>query len=49
LIQARAFLIDTLDIIKEKTKGNLNQEEGALINDSLYNLRLLYVEEKDKK
>jgi len=46
--QAR-FLIDTIDIIKEKTKGNLNPQEESLINDSLFNLRMMYVEEKNKK
>ncbi|MCM8773508.1 MAG: DUF1844 domain-containing protein [Candidatus Omnitrophica bacterium] len=45
--QAR-YLIDTLAIIKEKTKGNLNKEEESLLNDSLFNLRLIYVEEKNK-
>ena len=47
LEQAR-FLIDTLGIIKEKTKGNLSKEEENLLDDALYNLRILYVEEKDK-
>ena len=47
LEQAR-FLVDTLEIIKEKTKGNLSDEESKLIEDALYNLRMMYVEEKDK-
>ena len=41
--QAR-FLIDTIGVIKEKTKGNLTSEEESLLNDSLYNLRMIYVE-----
>jgi len=46
--QAR-YLIDTLGILKEKTKGNLTQEEETLLNDSLFNLRMTYVEEKEQK
>jgi hypothetical protein len=45
--QAR-FLIDTLGILKEKTKGNLTLEEENLLNESLFNLRLLYVQEKER-
>jgi hypothetical protein len=43
--QAR-FLIDTLAIIKEKTINNLAQEEQALLDDYLFNLRMLYLELK---
>ena len=42
--QAR-FLIDTLEIIKEKTKNNLNPQETSLLDDYLFNLRMMYVEE----
>ena len=45
LMQAR-FLIDTLEIIKEKTKGNLTNDEEKLMEESLFNLRLMYVETK---
>jgi len=45
LEQAR-FLIDTLGIIKEKTKGNLVAEEETLLNEALFNLRMMYVEAK---
>jgi len=41
--QAR-FLIDTLDIIKEKTKNNLDAEEATLLDDYLFNLRMMYIE-----
>ena len=47
LEQAR-FLIDTLGIIKEKTKGNLTKEEENFLEESLFNLRMLYVEEVKK-
>lgn len=43
--QAR-YLIDTLEIIKDKTKNNLNQEEEKLIEESLFSLRMAYLEEK---
>ena len=43
--QAR-FLIDTLEIIQEKTKNNLTPDEQTLINDYLFNLRMMYVEDK---
>ncbi|MCF7907665.1 MAG: DUF1844 domain-containing protein [Candidatus Omnitrophica bacterium] len=48
LEQAR-FLIDTIGVIKEKTKGNLSPEEETLLNDSLYSLRMIYVESKGDK
>ena len=47
LDQAR-FLIDTLGILKEKTKNNLTKEEERLLDEYLFNLRMLYVEEKSK-
>ena len=45
LEQAR-FLIDTIAMIKEKTKNNLDQEEGNLLDESLCNLRMLYLDAK---
>ena len=47
LEQAR-FLIDTLGILKEKTKGNLTADEEKLIEAGLFNLRMMYVEERGK-
>lgn len=37
------FLIDTLDIIKEKTLGNLNMEENNLLENMLYELKMVYL------
>lgn len=37
------FLIDTLDIIKEKTLGNLNMEESNLLENMLYELKMTYI------
>ena len=38
------FTIDTLDIIKEKTKGNLAEDEAKLLDTALYDLRMRYIE-----
>ncbi|MFH1202272.1 MAG: DUF1844 domain-containing protein [Candidatus Omnitrophota bacterium] len=37
------FLIDTLDMLKEKTKGNLDEEEASILEDVLYELKMKYV------
>lgn len=38
--------IDILDILKEKTKGNLADEESRLLDHVLYDLHMKYVELK---
>ncbi len=38
------FTIDTLEIIKEKTVGNLSEDETKLLDTALYDLRMRYVE-----
>lgn len=35
--------IDILGMLQEKTKGNLTNEEGRLLSELLYDLRLKYV------
>ena len=35
--------IDTLDLLKEKTKGNLTAPESNLLDNTLYNLRMTYI------
>jgi hypothetical protein len=35
--------IDLLDILKEKTKGNLTEEESGVLSEGLYHLRMAYV------
>ncbi|ODS33115.1 MAG: hypothetical protein SCARUB_01739 [Candidatus Scalindua rubra] len=37
------FTIDTLQIIKDKTKGNLTDDETKLLDTALYDLRMRYV------
>ena len=36
------FLIDTLDMIREKTKGNLLKDEEEFLEDAIANLKLNY-------
>ena len=40
--------IDILNILQEKTKGNLTGEEERLIGEVLYNLRMAFVRESKK-
>jgi hypothetical protein len=42
------FLIDTLVLLKEKTKGNLNPQEENMLTASLYELQMKYVEATKK-
>lgn len=48
LEQAR-ITIDMLEMLKEKTKGNLVKEEERLISDTLATLQLNYVDEIGKE
>ncbi len=41
--------IDMMEMLKEKTNGNLAKEEDKLISDMLANLQLNYAEEVNKK
>jgi len=43
------FLIDTLGMLQEKTKGNLTQEETELLENLLYELRVAYLAKKEDK
>ncbi len=36
--------IDTLEMLRDKTRGNLNEEERNLIDSLLYELRMRFVE-----
>ena len=36
-------VIDTLGMLKDKTKGNLNEEESKLIEGMLYDLRMAFI------
>jgi hypothetical protein len=41
--------IDTLDILEQKTKGNLTPSESQLLTQVLYQLRMLYVSVKNQQ
>lgn len=43
-LEAAQASIDMLDMLVAKTRGNLDQEEAALLNDSLMSLKLTFVE-----
>ena len=47
-LAAAKYLIDTLDMLKTKTKGNLSPEEQGLVEEHLYRLRMGYVEAVNK-
>jgi hypothetical protein len=50
-LQQAQFSIDLLDMMKEKTKGNLNNDEQKFLEHVLGQLKLNYIDEieKDKK
>ena len=37
------YSIDLLDLIKQKTEGNLTEEEEKFINGALYDLRMKFI------
>ena len=43
-LEAAQLLIDQLDMLEVKTKGNLNREEQQLLRQTLMTLRMAYVE-----
>lgn len=45
-LDAAQHLIDTLSILEEKTKGNLTDQEAVLLENTLHQLRLAFVEAK---
>jgi hypothetical protein len=42
------FVIDTLDVLAVKTKGNLSEEESKFLTNVIKELKLNYVEELGK-
>ncbi len=46
-LEAARFFIDQLEMLEFKTKGNLTQEEAALLKQSLMSLRMAFVESVD--
>jgi len=41
--------IDILDMLKQKTKGNVTEEEARMLDTVLSTLKLNYVEERSKE
>ena len=48
LVQAK-FLIDTLAMLKEKTIGNLSDQEKDLLENTVYELQMRYIQLSTKK
>jgi len=42
-LEAAKFSIDMLQVLEDKTKGNLTDEEAKMLQDALYDLRMRYV------
>ena len=47
-LEIARFNIDLLKVIQEKTKNNLNEEEGHLLTNMLSDLQYKFVEVKSK-
>ena len=47
-LQSAKQTIDLLEILKEKSRGNLTKEEEELFEHVLFECRMLYVEESKK-
>ncbi len=43
-LESAKFFIDGLEMLEFKTKGNLDRQEQALLNQSLTSLRLAFIE-----
>jgi len=43
-LEAGKMLIDQLEMIQEKTRGNLSTQESSILEDALKNVRLAFVE-----
>jgi hypothetical protein len=48
-LELSKYTIDSLDVLKEKTKNNLTKEEEGLLEGMLSNLKLSYVKEQSGK
>jgi len=46
-LEMSKYLIDSLRILRDKTKGNLNKEEEGYLNNIIHDLELKYVKEKE--
>src|SRR5262245_55142926 len=46
-VEAARLFIDQLEMLEQKTKGNLSKDESALLKQSLMSLRLAFVDAVD--
>jgi ABC-type Zn2+ transport system substrate-binding protein/surface adhesin len=47
-LEQAKYVIDTLAMLREKTKGNLSKKESDLLNTNLYQLQMRFVEASQK-
>jgi hypothetical protein len=45
-MEAARFHIDLLDVLRQKTAGNLSTQESAVLEDILYRLRMRFVQKR---
>lgn len=45
-LEMARYTIDLLEMLEEKTKGNLSVEEAEMLKNVLYDLHMIYVREK---
>lgn len=45
-LEAARHYIDLLDVLREKTRGNLGAQESAFLEDLLYRFRMRYVQKR---
>lgn len=45
-LEMARYTIDLLEMLEEKTKGNLSAGEAEMLKNVLYDLRMIYVQEK---
>ena len=48
-LEQAQFVIDTIDALASKTKGNLSEEESKFLANVIKELKLNYVDELDKE
>ncbi len=48
-LEQAKFTIDLLEVLQEKTKGNLLEDEEKLLEEVLYDLRMKYLYEMDRE
>jgi hypothetical protein len=48
-LEQAKYSIDILELLQEKTKGNLTEEEKKYLDNVLFDLRMNYLEEQKKE